>query len=106
MAISKPTLAAGATTKRVDFHDQPVQSASVAPGQSYTRIVDGEPVTFTTTASYEGQVYFQRIGDGFPFFYKMWVVVDDNGLFWAPVHMGFERDGYTGKQFDPMRSAS
>ena len=89
-------------------------STDAPPGGQYVipgKRVDGQPTvsrTFgTVSADYEGQIYFQRIGDQSSYVYEMSVVVDLNGtLTWIPADLTVKFNSFTGRPFDPMRSAS
>lgn len=104
MAINRPIIAAGATVSRSATFSQPVQVASVAPGETYrTTDSTGAVLDITVSANFEGQLYFQRVGSEVPYFYAMYVVVDIEGtLTWVPVDLTSKTNQYTGRPFDPM----
>ena len=105
MGISSPIIAAGATAQRTDVRHQPVHTSSAAPGESYrTTGPKGEIITVIVTPDYEGQVYFQRIGDARPYQYAMYVVIGIDGILtWVPVDLGTKKDAFTGRPPDPMK---
>lgn len=105
MAIESGRIVAGPVTQRTEVFNQPVHVASALPGESYRSVdEDGARVTITVSPDYEGQVYFQRVGDAQPYQYSMSVVVDVEGvLTWVPVAIGTFRGGFSGRPFDPMK---
>lgn len=108
------TIVAGPTIERRNVSEGAVFATDAPAGGQYVipgSREPGQPVverTFgTISPDYEGQIYFQRIGTQSSYIYQMSVVVDIDGtLTWVPADLTIKFNSFTGRLFDPMRSAS